>query len=120
MSTMRLISRALLVGVMLVAQLGAQGHRAAIRGHVIDPSGAAVVAAAVTVLNEATNERRETATGDGGAFAIVELAPGTWRVEIVAPGHKTYVQRLTLEVNQERRADVQLEIGALTDRVEVT
>ncbi len=48
-----------------------------------------------------------------------ELAPGIWRVEIAAPGHKTHVQRVTLEVNQERRADAELQVGALTDRVEV-
>ena len=117
---MKLIVRALLVGVLLVAHLDAQGQRAAIRGRVVDPSGAAIVAAAVTAVNEATNERREASTGDGGAFAIVELAPGSWRIEIAAAGHKTHVQRVTLEVNQERRADVQLEIGALTDRVDVT
>ena len=37
-----------------------------------------------------------------------------------APGHKTHVQRSMLAVNQERRADAQLQVGALTDRVEVS
>ena len=66
-----------------------------------------------------TGETRTTSTGVTGAFAFAELAPGTWRIEITAPGHKTHVQRLTVEVNQERRADAQLQVGALTDRVEV-
>ena len=57
----------------------------------VDASGAVVVGAAVTAVNEATNETRTTTSGDAGAFALAELAPGAWRVEIGAPGHKTHV-----------------------------
>lgn len=110
------------VALVLVLAVGvdAQSNRAAIRGRVIDASGAIVIGAAVTAINEATNETRSTTTSDAGAFAIAELAPGAWRVEIGAAGHKTHVQRVVLAVNQERRADAQLEVGALTDRVEVS
>ena len=68
-----------------------------IRGRVQDASGAVVVGAAVTAVNEATNETRTTASGDAGAFALAELAPGAWRIEIGAPGHKTHVQRSMLD-----------------------
>ncbi len=112
--------RALVWALLLAAAADAQSHRGAIRGRVEDPSGAVVAGAGVTAVNEATNETRTATSGATGAFALAELAPGTWRVEISAPGHKTHVQRLTLEVNQERRADAGLEVGALTDRVEVT
>jgi carboxypeptidase family protein len=109
------------VGLLVLAvNLDAQSHRGAIRGRVEDASGAVVVGATVTATNEATNETRTTESSVAGAFALAELAPGSWRIEIAAPGHKTHVQRLTLEVNQERRADAQLQVGALTDRVEVT
>jgi Carboxypeptidase regulatory-like domain/TonB dependent receptor len=115
--------RALLWLVLVVtaaAVLDAQSHRGVIRGRVQDASGAVVVGAAVTAINEATNETRATTSGDAGAFALAELAPGAWRVEIGAPGHKRHVQRVVLAVNQERRADAQLQVGALTDRVEVS
>ena len=104
----------------LAAGVQAQSHRAAIRGQVVDASGAVIAAAAVTAVNEATNETRSTTSSESGAFALAELAPGTWRVEIGAPGHKTQVQRVVLAVNQELRADAQLQVGALTDRVEVS
>ena len=91
-----------------------------IRGRVEDASGAIVPGAGVTAVNEATNDTRATSSSNTGAFVFAELAPGTWRIEIAAPGHKTHVQRVILEVNQERRADAQLQVGALTDRVEVT
>ena len=57
-----------------------------IRGRVQDASGAVVAGAAVTAVNEATNETRTTSSGDAGAFALAELAPGTWRVEIARAG----------------------------------
>ena len=118
-----MISKATLVlalACVLVAGLHAQSHRGAVRGRVEDASGAAVTGATVTAINDATNETRTTSTGDSGAYAIAEMAPGLWRLEMTAPGHKTHVQRLTLEVNQERRADARLQVGALSDRVEVT
>ncbi|HEV3215573.1 MAG TPA: carboxypeptidase regulatory-like domain-containing protein [Vicinamibacterales bacterium] len=110
----------LLWAVSLAQQVDAQSHRAAIRGRVEDPSGAVIAGAAITATNEATHEVRAVVTGENGAFAIVELPPGVWTVEIAVPGHKTHVQRLTLEVDQERHADVRLELGEVTDRVEVT
>ena len=118
-------SRILLLVLFVVlaampAGAGAQSHRSVIRGRVQDASGAVVAGAAVTAINEATGETRTTTSGDTGAFAVAELAPGEWRIEIGVPGHKTHVQRVLLIVNQERRADAQLEVGALSDRVEVT
>ena len=83
---------ALLFASVLV--LEAQTHRGAIRGRVEDPSGAVVSGAEVRAINEATNETRMTATGDTGAFAIAELEPGNWRIEIAAPGHKTRAWKL--------------------------
>ena len=112
--------RALAWTLLLTVALTAQSHRGAIRGRVQDASGAAVAGATVSAVNEATNETREATSGAAGAFALAELAPGTWRVEIAAPGHKTHVERIVLAVNQEHRADAQLQVGALTDRVEVT
>jgi Carboxypeptidase regulatory-like domain/TonB dependent receptor len=114
------VVRVLVAISLLTVGLDAQSHRGVIRGRVEDASGAVVAGAAVTAVNDETNETRATSTSDVGAFAIAELAPGSWRVEIAAAGHKTHVQRLTLEVNQERRADAQLQVGALTDRVEVS
>src|SRR5688572_8276906 len=112
--------RALVWSMLLVAGLDAQSHRGIIRGRVQDASGAVIVGATITATNEATNETRETTSGDGGAFALAELAPGAWRLDIGAPGHKIQVQRVVLAVNQEMRADAQLQVGALTDRIEVS
>ena len=60
--------------LLLTVGLQAQSHRGVIRGRVQDASGAVVVGAAVSAVNEATNEIRTTASGDAGAFALAELA----------------------------------------------
>ena len=114
------LTRLMVLSWLFALSVDAQSHRGAIRGRVEDASGAAVAGADVTAVNDATNDTRTTSTSGSGAFAIVELPPGAWRVEVTAPGHKTHVQRLTLEVNQERRADARLQLGALADRIEVT
>jgi hypothetical protein len=117
--TVRTVFVLVAIAASAVVTLDAQSHRGAVRGRVQDASGAIVVGAAITAVNEATNETRATTSGEAGGYALAELAPGAWRVEIVAPGHKTHVQRVVVAVNQERRADAQLQVGALTDRVEV-
>ena len=116
------IARAILVCVVAcaAAELQAQTYRGVIRGRVEDPSGAVVPAAPITLTNQSTNEVRRVTTAENGAFAVAELPPGGWNLEISVPGHKTHVQRVTLEVDQERQVDVRLELGEITDRVEVT
>lgn len=104
---------------MICAAVEAQTHRGLIRGRVTDSSGHAVEGAQVSATNQATNDERRVTTDAAGGFALPELAPGRYRLIIESGGHKMHVEELTLEVNQERRADVRLQLGALTERVEV-
>jgi outer membrane receptor protein involved in Fe transport len=105
--------------VLLLAPLDAQTHRGLIRGRVTDSSGQAVAGAEVSATNEATNEQRRGTSDADGVFALAELPPGNYRLLIEADGHKMHVEELTLEVNQQRRTDVKLQLGSLTERVEV-
>jgi hypothetical protein len=98
----------------------AQGTTATIFGAVRDASGAAVVAAPVTATNVETNVARSTQTGADGAYQIMFLPVGTYRVEINAPGFKKFEQSgLVLDVNRNARVDAVLQIGQLTETVEV-
>src|SRR5918999_1341905 len=108
-----------LICVLLSPGVDAQTHRGLIRGRVSDSAGQAVEGAQVSATNQATNEQRRGTTDASGGFALPELPPGNYRLVIEAGGHKMHVEELTLEVNQERRADVRLQLGALTERVEV-
>jgi Carboxypeptidase regulatory-like domain len=109
------------ISLLLVFVMSAAGqtHRGLIRGHVTDSSGQAVAAAQVSATNQATNEQRRGTSDAEGTFTLAELPPGDYRLVIEAGGHKMHVEELTLEVSQERRTDVRLQLGALTERVEV-
>jgi outer membrane receptor protein involved in Fe transport len=109
----------IVVLVLLAGPVHAQTHRGLIRGRVIDSSGQAVEGAQVSATNRATNEQRRGTSDGDGVFALAELPPGDYQLLVEAGGHKMHVEELTLEVNQERRADVRLQLGALTERVEV-
>jgi Carboxypeptidase regulatory-like domain/TonB dependent receptor len=97
----------------------AQGWRGVVRGVVLDPSGARVAAAQVSARSAATDIVREVLSEPNGEFAIPELSPGAYIVEARAPGHKTWRRDVDLEVNQERRLEIHLALGEVTEVVQV-
>src|SRR5688572_24534736 len=63
----------------------AQATTGTLKGIVVDPNGAAVAGASVTVKNEATNVEQVTnATGDG-IFTVTNLPPGKYTVTVATP-----------------------------------
>ena len=61
--------------------LSAQGTNGRILGHVVDPSGAVLPGAKVTLVNEATSVSRDSKTSDNGDYDFVEVPVGTYRHE---------------------------------------
>ena len=91
-----------------------------LRGTVTDPSGAAIPNAKVTLTNVATNVPRQTTTTSSGEYNFASVLPATYRLSVAAQGFQTYVQTgLELQVNLPATADVQLQVGGMTQTVEV-
>jgi len=68
-------------------RLLAQGETtSAILGTVLDPSGAALPRATVTVINVETGSKRSAATDDAGRFSFPQLKPGSYTVKVEAAG----------------------------------
>ena len=103
-----------------VSAAGAQTHLGSIRGSVTDPSGAGVSGVALSLIHEDTNLARLATTSADGAFSVAQLPPGQYRVQAEVSGYKTYVNHAMLQVNQQLRIDVSLEVGAITEQVFVT
>ena len=61
--------------------LMAQSTGGRILGRVSDPSGAVLANVQVLVVNEATGTTREVQTSDNGDFVLVEVQPGSYRVD---------------------------------------
>src|SRR5689334_17802206 len=94
---------------------------ATIVGTVTDSSGAVVPAVTITVKSEGTGLTRKTLASQSGNFAVPLLPVGVYSVTAEVPGFKRKtVTGILLEVNQEPRVDVVLEVGAVTDSVTVT
>lgn len=92
-----------------------------ILGTVLDSSGSAVVGAKVTVTNTGTNARVELTTNDQGGYTAPLLPLGAYSVTVSSSGFKTFEQRgIQLRVQQQARVDVTLQVGALTESVQVT
>ena len=102
------------------AHVLAQPSTGTIRGRVADRSGSVAANAQVTILHLDTNTSRALLTDASGQFAATLLPPGSYRLRVEAPGHRPHVQQFLLEVNQDLRADVQLDLGAVGEEVFVT
>jgi len=99
----------------------AQSFSATLTGQIIDSSGAAVPGVAVTVTVVATNRSHVARTSAEGLYVVPNLVPGSYRLTAEATGFKQ-VQRsgITLEVDQVARLDLTLEVGVVTEVIEVT
>ena len=112
---------ALLVLWCGAAAASAQTFRGTILGTITDSSGASIAAASVTVKNVDTGLSRTVSTSDDGTYAVPELPIGTYTVTVEKDGFKqAIVTGIQVEVSAERRADVVLQPGTVSQTVEVT
>lgn len=112
---------ALMLSVFLAGPALAQSFRGSVLGTVSDESGAVVAGATVTAKSVATGVTRSTVTDESGDFAIAELPVGVYEISVQREGFQTaLVQDIEVAVSGERRVDVALKPGAVTEQVEVT
>jgi hypothetical protein len=98
----------------------AQSERGNITGLVTDGTNAIVPGAPVRVINTATNATASVTTTSSGEYSAANLEPGTYRVEVAKPGFQTaLMDGLTLTAGATARADVRLQVGGVTQTVEV-
>ncbi|MEW6131038.1 MAG: carboxypeptidase regulatory-like domain-containing protein [Acidobacteriota bacterium] len=99
----------------------AQLTESTLKGVVADTTGSVVAASPVVVKNESTGQVRSTATDDNGAFFIAALPSGAYTIYVRVPGFKTFEQAgLKLNVGQVTELNIKLEIGEVTEKVEVS
>ena len=93
----------------------------AVVGTVQDSTGAVIPGASVTIINLATGAQLTQETGDAGLYRFVALNPGQYRLEATSAGFKQFVQEpIAVEVEANVRIDPIMEIGEVTEVVEVT
>lgn len=91
-----------------------------ISGIVHDSSGAVVTGASVVATEGTTNFTRTTTSASNGEFRLLALPPGKYTVAATAAGFERFITTdITLQVNDEFRVDVRLQVGTVREAVTV-
>lgn len=91
-----------------------------IRGTVTDPSGAVVQQAIITATQLETGFTRSATTERNGAFVLLELPVGHYRLEVAASNFEKYVQQgISLDVNETATVPVHLNVASTAQQVQV-
>jgi len=107
--------------VLFTSVLSSQTITGSITGVVTDPTGAVVANVKVVATNTGTNVTYPTTTNDVGVYNLVFLPVGQYTVSAQAQGFKKVVLGpFALDVSQIAKVDVKLEVGEVTQSVEIT
>ncbi len=97
-----------------------QEATARIIGTIFDPTGAVIPGVAITVTNTATGVSRKATTNQDGYYQLLALPIGNYKVTAEHEGFRTVVSdQYKLLINQALRVDIQLQVGATAQTVEV-
>ena len=108
-----------LLALALAAPLAAQ--QSGLTGSVTDTTGAVIVAAEVSLVNTDTGVEFAAQTNESGTFNFTLVQPGTDELICESVGFKTHRQSgLVMETDSTKTASIQLEIGEITETIEVT
>lgn len=89
-------------------------------GNVTDASGAPVAGVSVSAVNTGTQDTYQAVTGEDGLYSFEFVRIGTYNVKAQKEGFQTLVhQNVTVNANQTVRTDFALQVGQLTQQVQV-
>ena len=108
------------LSLLFVAAACGQTTTAQLAGQVSDSSGAVIPGAAVAVTNMDTGIARNTTSNELGTFTVPMLQPGRYSLTVQQEGFKSATRPdIVLQVNQVARVDMVMEVGALSEAIEV-
>jgi len=109
------------IGILLLPFIAlAQGERGALTGSVLDPTGATVPEAMITITETRTGVVSTLRASSAGYYRV-PVPPGTYRLECRKEGFKTAVaDNIVVPVAQVVTIDFSLEVGAVSESVTVT
>lgn len=91
-----------------------------IGGVVVDPSGAVIAGATVTVINSQTNAAMTTRTDDYGRWAVSGASPGPVRIKVDSRGFSSFQQDMEFDSSRTAHLGVTLRPSAMSESVTVT
>lgn len=122
---MKFLIRRTLQVVVISAMLSiigyAQGGNSFITGTVTDSTGSAIPGVGISIVNPENGTRIETVSNEAGAYRTAALPPGSYVIQAELPGFNRLTRGpLTLQVSQTLAIDLQLQVGQISETVDVT
>lgn len=116
-----LLCTALLALCIGASRVFAQMNTGTILGTVVDASGGAVPGAKITITNTGTQISQTLVTDTSGNYSVPTLIPGNYDVAAEKEGFQKSIRSgITLQIDQKARVDLTLQVGAVTQTVEVS
>ena len=113
--------RLLAISMVLTLSMLSQTYTGSISGRVVDASGSVVPKVGVVVTEAGTAATTRTVSNEVGDYFVSFLKPGTYSVSFSKEGFKGQVQSgLALQLNQALRVDATMQVGAVSEKVEVS
>ncbi len=110
----------LTVGVLVCPAVPQGGESTEILGIIQDATGAVVPDVKVTATHVATNQVRTQTTGGSGTFVFSAMQPGEYALRAEKVGFRAEVRTgLTVQINQKARVNIVLQVGSVSESVEV-
>ncbi|MDX2152365.1 MAG: carboxypeptidase regulatory-like domain-containing protein [Bryobacteraceae bacterium] len=112
----------MLLAVLLAASLSlAQETTGTVQGTLLDPSGAAIPGARIDLVQDSTGVTLTQTSGADGKYIFNLVPPGSWSVRATLTGFRPAVLTgVIVEVARNTRADVTMQIGQVSEVVEVS
>jgi hypothetical protein len=112
---------AFILSTLLLSRVSFAQVAADLRGRVFDPSGAAIANAHVELTETSTNVHQATVTSSSGDYLFIHLNPGSYRLDVTAPGFRTLNRSgITVMIGQTVNADLTLSLGSSQQSVDVS
>ena len=111
---------ALLFIALLAAAAAAQSPNGTISGLIVDSTGKVIVSADVQIVNDATGVKYPSVTNAEGIYAVPNLPPGPYRIQVSKFGFKTLIKPdIVLNVQDALAINFTLPVGAIAETVTV-
>lgn len=116
---MKVLCIAVPIVFLISATNTAFGQAGTIQGTVLDPSGAVVQKAAVTLRNALTGYQQTATTDEHGTFAFTNIPPNPYRLEVSSQGFEIYHQDIDVRTSVPFDLKIPLKVAGITITVNV-
>jgi hypothetical protein len=106
---------------LFISTAAAQSTTGSIYGQVTDPSGAVVIDAGVSAVNQATGVNYAGKSDAQGNYSVFGLPPGIYDVTVKRDGFETgSIKGVRIEIDQKQLLTFQMKVGAIAETVTIT